>query len=108
MGGARRRGYDEVLLVDDQGCRGRGPTTNVFLVDAEGTLRTPPEEGLLLGVTRASILELARAEGRKVLEERFRPEAFAEAAEAFLTGTCAGVWAIASVDDAPLRTCPVP
>lgn len=105
---ARKRGYGEVLLVDDQGFVAEGPTTNVFLVDGSGTLRTPPEEKVLLGVTRASILELARAEGRKVVEERFRPEAFREASEAFITGTAAGVWAIASVDDHPLPAAPGP
>ena len=105
---ARRRGYGEVLLVDDQGFVAEGPTTNVFLVDREGTLRTPPEEKVLLGVTRASILELARAEGRKVVEEKFRPEAFHDAAEAFITGTSAGVWAIESVDDHPLPGAPGP
>jgi branched-chain amino acid aminotransferase len=105
---ARKRGYGEVLLVDDQGFVAEGPTTNVFLVDGSGTLRTPPEEKVLLGVTRASILELARAEGRKVVEERFRPEAFREATEAFITGTSAGVWAIESVDDHPLPAAPGP
>jgi branched-chain amino acid aminotransferase len=105
---ARKRGYGEVLLVDDLGYVAEGPTTNVFLVDGSGTLRTPPEEKVLLGVTRASILELARAEGRKVVEERFRPEAFREASEAFITGTSAGVWAIESVDDHPLPAAPGP
>lgn len=105
---ARKRGYGEVLLVDDQGFVAEGPTTNVFLVDGSGTLRTPPEEKVLLGVTRASILELARAEGRKVVEERFRPEAFREASEAFITGTSAGVWAIESVDDHALPAAPGP
>jgi branched-chain amino acid aminotransferase len=105
---ARKRGYGEVLLVDDQGFVAEGPTTNVFLVDSGGTLRTPPEEKVLLGVTRASILELARAEGRKVVEEKFRPEAFREAAEAFITGTSAGVWAIESVDDHALPAAPGP
>lgn len=96
---ARRRGYDEVLLVDEAGFLAEGPTTNFFLVDGEGTLRTPPEDSVLLGVTRRSILELARAEGVKVVEEPVRPEDLFAAAEAFLTGTSAGVWPIASVDD---------
>jgi branched-chain amino acid aminotransferase len=105
---ARKRGYGEILLVDEQGFVAEGPTSNVFLVDREGTLRTPPEDTVLLGVTRRSILDLAVAEGRKVVEERFRPEALFEAAEAFITGTTAGVWPIASVDDHPLPAAPGP
>src|SRR3990172_5708378 len=99
---AKKRGYDEILLLDEEGYLAEGPTTNFFLVDHEGTLRTPPEETVLLGVTRRSVLEIAERAGRKVIEERVRPEALFEAAEAFLTGTSAGVWAIATVDDRPI------
>ena len=96
---ARRAGYDEILLVDDEGFLAEGPTTNLFLVDAEGTLRTPPEEQILLGVTRRSILEIAKHDGIPAAESRLRPEAFETAAEVFLTGTTAGVWPVVSVDD---------
>jgi branched-chain amino acid aminotransferase len=106
---ARRRGYDEILFVDEQGLLAEGPTTNFFLVDREGTLRTPPDHGVLLGVTRRSVMALAEAEGRKVIEEPLRPEALFEAAEAFLTGTSAGVWPIASVDERAIGSeCPGP
>jgi branched-chain amino acid aminotransferase len=105
---AKKRGYGEILLIDEHGFVAEGPTSNVFLVDREGTLRTPPEETVLLGVTRRSILDIAAAEGRKVVEEKFRPEALFDAAEAFITGTTAGVWPIASVDDHPLPAAPGP
>jgi branched-chain amino acid aminotransferase len=99
---ARKKGYDEILLVDENGFLAEGPTTNVFLVDGEGTLRTPPESAVLLGVRRRSILEIARKEGRDVREEPIRPEALIEASEAFLTGTAVGVAPIGSVDDQPI------
>jgi branched-chain amino acid aminotransferase len=99
---ARKRGYDEILLVDENGFLAEGPTTNVFLVDEGGTLRTPPESAVLLGVTRRSILEIARKEGRDVLEGPVRPEALLGASEAFLTGTTAGVAPIGTVDDKPI------
>jgi branched-chain amino acid aminotransferase len=96
---ARRAGYDEVLLVDEEGLLAEGPTTNLFVVDRAGELRTPPERSVLLGVTRRSILEIAKHEGIAVVEAPLRPEDLFAAAEAFLTGTSAGVWPIASVDD---------
>jgi len=99
---ARRRGYDEILLVDADGWLAEGPTTNVFLVDGGGTLRTPSEENVLHGVTRSSIIELAKHDGMTVAETRIRPEALASAAEVFLTGTTAGVWPVVSVDDEPI------
>ncbi|NNL86908.1 MAG: hypothetical protein HKP27_14695 [Myxococcales bacterium] len=101
---ARELGFDEILLVDAEGYLAEGPTTNVFLVDREGRLCTPPEEGVLLGVTRKAIIELAQAEGLNVLETAMRPEALFDASEAFLTGTSAGVWPIGSVDERPIGT----
>jgi len=96
---ARRRGYDEILLVDDDGCLAEGPTTNVFLVNHEGILRTPSEENVLLGVTRSTIIEIAQRDGLTVQEARVRPEELMSAAEVFLTGTTAGVWPVTAVDD---------
>jgi len=106
---ARRQGYDEVLLTDDEGNLAEGPTTNVFLVDRDGVLRTPPEQSVLLGITRRSILEIARTDGFRVVDEVSVPAAaLAESSEAFLTGTTAGVWPIASVDGHELPAAPGP
>ncbi|MFQ5418042.1 MAG: aminotransferase class IV, partial [Myxococcota bacterium] len=96
---ARREGYDEILLVDADGCVAEGPTTNLFLVEADGSLCTPPEDTVLLGVTRSAILEIAKHEGIDVRLEGVRPERLKGAAEVFLTGTTAGVWPVGSIDD---------
>jgi branched-chain amino acid aminotransferase len=95
---ARAAGYDEIVLVDEEGDVAEGPTTNLFLVDADGGLVTPPAARVLLGVTRASILELAQAEGLAAVERRVTPDELRGAPEAFLTGTTAGVWPVTSVD----------
>jgi branched-chain amino acid aminotransferase len=95
---ARAAGYDEIVLVDEEGHVAEGPTTNLFLVDADGTLVTPPEAHVLLGVTRASILEIAKAEGIPAVERNVTPDELRGAREAFLTGTTAGVWPVSSVD----------
>jgi branched-subunit amino acid aminotransferase/4-amino-4-deoxychorismate lyase len=57
---------------------------------------------VLLGVTRRSILEIARHDGLVVSEVRVRPEELMQAAEVFLTGTTASVWPVASIDEQPL------
>jgi branched-chain amino acid aminotransferase len=100
---ARRAGYDEVLLLDADGCVAEGPTTNLFWVDARGTLHTPPEDRVLHGITRLSILEIAKHDGLPAVESRVRPEEVMAAAEAFVTGTTAGVWPVESIDDQPLE-----
>jgi branched-chain amino acid aminotransferase len=99
---ARKAGYDEVLLTDAAGCVAEGPTSNVFLVDAAGALLTPPAEGVLHGVTRRSILEVAVHDGLQVREARVRPEDLSAAAEVFLCSTSTFVWPVAAVDDEPI------
>ena len=99
---ARRAGYDEIVLLDQEGFVAEAPTSNVFWVDGEGALHTPPERRVLLGVTRRSILEIARHDGLAVSEVRVRPEELMQAAEVFLTGTTAGVWPVASIDEQPI------
>jgi branched-chain amino acid aminotransferase len=96
---ARRRGYDDVLFIDEEGCVAEGPTTNVFFFDANGTLKTPSERHVLLGVTRRSIIDLAKHQGLEVHEEAVAPEALLDASEAFLTGSTAGVSPVVEIDD---------
>ncbi|HEY8121620.1 MAG TPA: aminotransferase class IV [Myxococcota bacterium] len=106
---ARRAGYDEIVLLDERGCLTETPTANFFLVDAAGALRTAPDDAVLLGITRRSVLELARAESIKASEEPIPLAALATAREAFLSGTSAGVWPIESADGRPIgRECPGP
>jgi branched-chain amino acid aminotransferase len=104
---ARKAGYDEIVLLDERGNLTETPTANFFLVDAEGVLRTAPGDAVLLGVTRDTVLALARAEGVKASEEPIPLAALATAREAFLTGTSAGVWPVESADGRPIgRECP--
>jgi branched-chain amino acid aminotransferase len=103
---AKRRalsyGYDEVVLLDREGRVAEAPTANVFVVRG-GRLLTPPTERVLPGVTRASLLEIARVEGIPASEVHLAPEELADADEAFLCSTSAAVLPIASVDGTAMR-----
>lgn len=99
---ARRAGYDDVLLLSEDGSLAETPTTNLFLVDRAGVLRTPEERRVLHGVTRASLIELARAEGFQCVEGTLFPEDLLGASEAFLSTTSVGVWPVVSVNGAPV------
>lgn len=106
---ARAEGYDEIILVDENGHLAEGPTTNLFLVNGEGDLLTPQSEKVLHGVTRSSIIEIAKVLGITVREEPLQPASLLKASEAFLTGTTAGVWPVESVDGQELGSvCPGP
>ena len=95
---ARKRGYDEVLLLDQEGAIAEGPTTNIMLVTNEGEVHTPAEQRVLPGITRRSIIELARDSGYLVKECAIQPAELLAAKEVFLTGTTAGVWPVIEVD----------
>ena len=99
---AKKAGYDEILLVDERGHVAEGPTTNVFWVDEQGALGTPPQDHVLLGVTRLSILEIAKHDGLSAREASITPAGLMEVPEVFLTGTTAGVWPVASIDERPI------
>ena len=101
---ARSAGYDEILLVDEFGQVAETPTANLFMVDGEGVLITPPVNRVLLGVTRSTILELAAASGVEVREAPIFPDELLRASEVFLTGTTAGVWPVVSIDGGTVGT----
>jgi branched-chain amino acid aminotransferase len=92
-------GYDEAILLDLNGMVAEGSGENVFIVK-DGRLITPPlSSSILPGITRDTVLTLAREEGIAVLEQSFPRDALLLADEAFLTGTAAEVTPVREVDD---------
>jgi branched-chain amino acid aminotransferase len=97
-------GYDEALLLDLNGMVAEGSGENVFIVK-DGRLITPPlSSPILAGITRDTVLTLAREEGIPVLEQPFPRDALLLADEAFLTGTAAELTPVREVDDRPIGT----
>ncbi len=77
---------------------------NVFVVDTDGTLITPPlRDDLLPGITRRAVLDLARDRGWPVRIEPFGVDALHAAAAAFWTSSLSGAVAITAVDGRALR-----
>ncbi|OON69718.1 branched-chain amino acid transaminase [Hymenobacter sp. CRA2] len=95
---AKNRGYDEALLLDMHGYVAEGPGANFFF-ERDGELFTPSAGSILRGITRNTIIDLAREAGIRVTETFFRPEELRGATGAFMTGTAAEVVGVASVDD---------
>ncbi len=90
-------GYNEVLMLDTQGYVAEASSSNFFMV-VEGDLITPPTDACLQGITRDSIMQLARDTGLKVIERRITRDEVYVADEAFLTGTAVEMTPICSVD----------
>jgi branched-chain amino acid aminotransferase len=99
---AQAKGAFEPLLLNELGELAEGGGSNVFIV-AGGTLLTPPlDAGILPGITRAVVLELAREVGVPAREEPIAVKDLLAADEAFITSTLKEVLPIATVDGAPL------
>jgi branched-chain amino acid aminotransferase len=96
---AKMAGYDEAVLMDVQGYVSEGSGENLFIVK-RGKLITPPlSASILEGVTRDTILTLAREDGLHVSEEMVTRDQLYLADEAFFTGTAAEVTPIREVDN---------
>jgi branched-chain amino acid aminotransferase len=96
---AKLGGYDEAILLDVNGYVSEGSGENLFMVK-KGVLHTPDlSSSILEGITRDTILQLAREEGIPVHEGRITRDQLWLADEAFLTGTAAEVTPIREVDD---------
>jgi len=90
-------GYDEALLLDTEGYVSEGSGENIFIL-RNGVLKTTPLTSILEGITRDSIMDIARDEGIRVVEERFTRDEVYISEEAFFTGTAAEVTPIREVD----------
>ncbi len=90
-------GYDEAILLDPEGYVAEGTGENVFLV-RKGQLKTTPLTSILEGITRNSVLQLARERNIPVVEERFTRDAMYVADEVFLTGTAAEITPVREID----------
>lgn len=95
---AKKSGYAECILLDPDGYVAEGTGENVFIV-SKGIIKTTPLTSILDGITRNSILQLARAKKIPVIEERFTRDAMYVADEIFLTGTAAEVTPVRELDD---------
>ena len=99
---ARRRGADDAVFVDADGIVLEGPTTNIWWRHGR-TLYTPALElGILAGVTRAAVIDLADEAGYAVEEGAYGLEELAAAEEAFTSSSVREVMPIAELDDEPI------
>jgi branched-chain amino acid aminotransferase len=91
-------GFDEAILLDTEGYVAEGAGENIFIVK-NGVLQTPPlSSPVLAGITRDSILRIARDLGIPVREEKFTRDTMYLADELFMTGTAAEVTPVREVD----------
>lgn len=95
---ARTHGVAEIIFLSPEGHISDGTRSNIFLVRA-GKLLTPSDDsGIVRGITRGMVIQVAESLGIEVLTDRFRPDIVPDCSEAFLTSTTRGIMPVTRID----------
>ena len=95
---AERRGYADAMMLDWEGRVAECTGANIFFVK-DGKIHTPIADCFLAGITRKTVIELARRRGFEVIERRILPDELSSFSECFITGSAAEVTAVAEIAD---------
>jgi len=95
---AKQKGYTDAFMTDHEGFIAESSGANIFFVQ-DGKLITPIADRFLNGITRQTIIEIAKKEGIEVEEKRMLPDEINNVQEVFLTGTAAEVTAVGKIND---------
>jgi branched-chain amino acid aminotransferase len=96
---AENEGCNDALMLDYRGYLAEATGANLFLVMKNGELHTPTPDCFLNGITRQTVIELAKSKGIKVVERHIKPEELEDAIDGFLTGSAAELTRIGMVDN---------
>lgn len=94
---AEKAGFDDALMLDYRGYLAEATGANLFLI-IDGQVHTPKADCFLDGITRRTVIALAKENGMTVHERHIKPEELARAQEVFLTGTAAEITPVSAVD----------
>jgi branched-chain amino acid aminotransferase len=93
---AEARGYADAMMLDYRGQVAEATGANIFFVK-DGVIHTPVPDCFLDGITRRTVIELARRRGYEVVERAILPEELAGFSECFLTGSAAEVTPVSEI-----------
>ena len=95
---AERGGYNDALMLDYRGYIAEATGANIFLV-IDGTIHTPLPDCFLDGITRRTVMQLAKMRGLEIVERHIQPEELDDASEVFLCGTAVEVTPVREIGD---------
>ena len=95
---AEAKGFGDALMLDYRGYLAETTGANLFLV-VDGQIHTPTPDCFLNGITRRTVIDLARRRGITVTERHIKPEELRDAQEVFVTGTAAEITAVRQIDE---------
>ena len=102
---AEKNGFSESLMLDHEGNVAEGTSANIFFKDQNGELHTPIPDSFLDGITRKTVIDIAKSKNIKVNERKISPKELSDFAGCFLTGTAAEVMPVACIAENNYKVC---
>ena len=102
---AEKKGFTDSLMLDYQGNVAEATGANVFFKTKDNELHTPIPDSFLDGITRRSIIEIAKSKSIKIVERKIKPEELSKFVGCFLTGTAAEVTPVSQIDNYKFAVC---
>lgn len=96
---AEKDGFTDSLMLDYRGHVAEATGANIFMEMGDGKLHTPTPDCFLDGITRRTVIDLAKARGIEVVERTIMPEELANVTQVFLSGTAAEVTPVGAIDE---------
>ena len=104
---AEREGYTDSLMLDHEGNIAEATGANIFFNDKKGCLHTPVPDSFLDGITRRTVIDIAKSKNIKVNERKISPNELSEFVGCFLTGTAAEITPVSKISNNEYKVCDV-
>lgn len=95
---AERKGYADALMLDYRGYVAEATGANAFFIK-DGVIHTPTPDCFLDGITRRTVMDIARAKGIEIVERHIMPDELSSFSECFITGTAAEVTPVSEIGE---------
>ena len=102
---AEKEGYADSLMLDHEGNVAEATGANVFFKDKNGNLHTPTPDSFLDGITRRTLIDIAKSKNIKVTERKISPDELGTFEGCFLTGTAAEITPVSQIQDFQFKVC---
>jgi branched-chain amino acid aminotransferase len=102
---AEKQGFTDSLMLDHEGNIAEATGANIFFKDKNGDLHTPIPDSFLDGITRRTVIEIAKSKNIKIHERKIKPEELKNFVGCFLTGTAAEVTPVSCIAENQFKVC---
>ena len=104
---AEQQGYTDSLMLDYEGNVAEATGANIFFKTENGEIHTPTPDSFLDGITRRTVIEIAKSKGIKIVERKIKPEELINFVGCFLTGSAAEVTPVSCIGENQFNVCEV-